>query len=122
MYHKISGRKLGRFSSHRALLMKNLSKSLIKHGKISTTLPKAKELRSCVEKLVTVAKKGISSVQSLHFRRELIRKFGSDCEEIGLLLSEVAPKYLDRNGGYTRIIKTGFRKGDNADMALIEFV
>lgn len=117
MNHKICGRKLSRNTKHRISLLRNLSKSLIRSDRIITTVAKAKELRPFVEKLITRAK-----CNSLHSRRLLVSKFGGSCPEISKLLSVISPKYSTRNGGYTRIIKTGFRKGDCAPMALIEFV
>ena len=114
MRHNHGYRKLGRTSSHRAALLKNLSIAIIKSGKIETTLPKAKELRSYFEKLVTRARKGDSEAH--------IAVFASlqDKESVKKLVSEIAPKFVGVNGGYTRIIKTRVRKGDAAQMAYIE--
>ena len=98
-------------------MLRNLSKSLIEHERIKTTLPKAKSLRSIVEKLVTIGKDG-----SLHARRKLISKLGGDYSQIDKLIDIISPKFKNRNGGYTRILKSGSRLGDNAPMAYIEFV
>jgi large subunit ribosomal protein L17 len=94
----------------------NMSASLIKHEQIVTTLPKAKELRPFVEKLVTLGKRG-----TLHARRQAISQV-RDVEQVGKLFSVLGPRYADRNGGYIRVLKAGFRHGDNAAMAVIEFV
>ena len=116
MRHKLSGRKLNRTSSHRKSMFKNMAASLIKYEQISTTLPKAKDLRPIVEKLITIGKKG-----SLHARRQLISKLPKDAN-IEKIMNELSERYKDRSGGYIRIIKKGFRYGDNAPMAVIEFV
>ncbi len=115
MRHGISGRKLNRTSSHRKALLANLAGSLIKHQQIKTTLPKAKDLRPYVEKLITLARRG-----DLHSRRQVIAKI-SDKEVVEKLISDVGPRFKERNGGYTRIIKAGNRYGDNAPMAFIQF-
>ncbi len=116
MRHKHGYRKLGRTSSHRAALLKNLSIALINSGKIETTLEKAKELRKYFEKLLTAAKKGDSNAHRVVFaslqNKEATKK----------LVNEIAPQYIERNGGYTRIIKTRMRRGDAASMAFIELV
>ena len=117
MRHNISGRKLNRTSAHRKALLSNLAQSLIEHEQIKTTLPKAKELRPFVEKLVTKAKKG-----KLHHRRHILSKIGNNVELAEKMMSNLANRFETRNGGYTRILKAGFRHGDNAPMALIEFV
>lgn len=116
MRHGKAGRKLNRTSSHRKAMFKNMSASLIKHEQIVTTLPKAKELRPIVEKLITLGKRG-----DLHARRQAIAQIGD--EAMAKKLFEVlGPRYKDRNGGYTRILKAGFRHGDNAPVGVIEFV
>ncbi len=116
MRHLNRFRKLGRTSSHRAALLKNLTISLVEHGKIETTLEKAKELRSFAEKLITVAIKGDSNAHRAVFaslqNKEATKK----------LLNEVAPAYKDRAGGYTRIVRTRIRRGDAATMAYVELV
>ncbi|HEY1927683.1 MAG TPA: 50S ribosomal protein L17 [Caulobacteraceae bacterium] len=116
MRHGYAHRKLGRTTAHRTSLFANMSASLIKHEQIVTTLPKAKELRPFVEKLVTLAKRG-----DLHSRRIAISKV-RDVAQVGKLFSTLGPRYAGRNGGYTRVLKAGFRHGDNAAMAVIEFV
>lgn len=116
MRHGAAYRKLGRTVSHRQAMFANMAASLIKHEQITTTLPKAKELRPFVEKLVTLAKKG-----DLHARRQAISAV-RDVPQVGKLFDTLAPRYAERNGGYIRIMKAGFRHGDNAAMAVIEFV
>jgi large subunit ribosomal protein L17 len=116
MRHGISGRKLNRTSAHRKALFANLAQALIEHEQIKTTLPKAKDLRPVVEKLITLGKK-----KTLSARRQLISQLR--CEELtSKLLGSLADRYKKRSGGYTRIIKTGFRYGDNAPMAIIELI
>ena len=119
MRHLVKGRKLNRTSSHRSALMSNLSISLVKHKRIVTTEPKAKELRRFIERLITYAKK-----DNLHGRRLIMSKIkGSLKKEIAnTLIHDIAPNYSDRNGGYTRIIKLSNRKNDDASMSIIEFV
>ncbi|WP_313454738.1 50S ribosomal protein L17 [Brevundimonas sp.] len=116
MRHGAAHRKLGRTTSHRTAMFANMAASLIKHEQITTTLPKAKELRPFVEKLVTLAKKG-----DLHARRQAISQV-RDVPQVGKLFETLGPRYAERNGGYIRIMKAGFRHGDNAPMAVIEFV
>lgn len=116
MRHGIQGRKLNRTSSHRKALFANLANALIKHEQIKTTLPKAKELRPYVEKLITLGKNG-----SLHARRQIIAKI-KDKEMADKLIAVLADRYKSRQGGYIRIMKAGFRYGDAAPMAIIEFV
>ncbi len=116
MRHKYGGRKLQRTSAHRIALFRNMSAALIKHEQITTTVAKAKELRPYVEKLVTLAKKGGLSNRRLAHARLL------DDAQLVKLFDVLAARYADRNGGYTRIIKTGPRASDAAQMAIIEFV
>ena len=116
MRHGAAYRKLGRTVSHRQAMFANMAASLIKHEQITTTLPKAKELRPFVEKLVTLAKKG-----DLHARRQAISAV-RDVPQVGKLFETIGPRYAERSGGYIRIMKAGFRHGDNAAMAVIEFV
>src|SRR5258708_18367093 len=116
MRHGIARRKLGRTSSHRIAMFANMAASLIKHEQIVTTLPKAKELRPFVEKLVTLGKRG-----DLHARRQAISAV-RDVEQVGKLFAVLGPRYKERNGGYIRVLKAGYRHGDNAAMAVIEFV
>lgn len=117
MRHRIKGRKFGRSLSHRKAMLMNLAKSLILHDRIQTTLAKAKDLRPYVEKLLTIAK-----TDTLANRRYLLSVFCSDEVVVNRLITVVAPRALTRNGGYTRILKNGFRKGDNSPIGLIEFV
>jgi large subunit ribosomal protein L17 len=116
MRHGYAHRKLGRTTSHRTAMFANMAASLIKHEQIVTTLPKAKELRPFVEKLVTLAKKG-----DLHARRIAISRV-RDVDQVGKLFATLGPRYKARSGGYIRVLKAGFRYGDNAPMAVIEFV
>jgi len=116
MRHRISGRKLGRTSSHRKALLKNMAAALIKHEQIKTTLPKAKELAPHVEKLITLGKRG-----GLHARRQAFAELRDDVM-VEKLFSTFAERYGSRSGGYTRIMKAGFRYGDAAPMAIIELV
>jgi len=116
MRHGNAGRKLNRTSSHRKAMFANMAASLIEHEQIITTLPKAKEIRPIVEKLVTLGKRG-----DLHARRQAISQI-QDQEAVRKLFDSIATRYATRNGGYLRIMKAGFRTGDNAPMAVIEFV
>ena len=116
MRHGFKGRQLNRTSEHRQAMFANMAASLIKHEQIVTTLPKAKDLRPIVEKLITLGKKG-----SLHARRQAISQI-KDVDQAKKLFDVLAKRYADRKGGYTRIMKAGFRHGDNAAVAVIEFV
>ena len=116
MYHGHAKRRFGRTHEHRKALFCNMCQALIKHEQIVTTLPKAKDLRPIVEKLVTLGKRG-----DLHARRQAIAQI-KDATLVGKLFAVLAPRYRDRHGGYTRVLKAGFRYGDNAAMAVIEFV
>src|SRR6201994_4557998 len=116
MRHGNAHRKLGRTSAHRTAMFANMAASLIKHEQIVTTLPKAKELRPFVEKLVTLAKRG-----DLHARRQAISQV-RDVDQVGKLFAVLGPRYKDRNGGYIRVLKAGYRYGDDAPLAVIEFV
>jgi len=116
MRHGLSGRKLNRTSSHRKRLFSSLAAALIKHEQIKTTLPKAKDLRPVVERLVTIGKRG-----GLHARRQLISVL-QDEKLAAKVLGPLAERYASRPGGYTRVLKAGFRYGDAAPMAIIEFV
>ena len=116
MRHRVGGRKLGRTSSHRTAMFRNMAAALIKHEQITTTLPKAKELRPYVEKLITLAKKGGLSNRRLAFARLL------DDTQLQKLFDVLAPRYADRNGGYTRVIKAGIRASDAAPIGIIELV
>ena len=116
MRHGSAHRKLGRTSAHRTAMFANMAASLIKHEQIVTTLPKAKELRPFVEKLVTLAKRG-----DLHARRIAISRV-RDVDQVRKLFDTIGPRYQSRPGGYIRVLKAGFRFGDNAPVAVIEFV
>ena len=116
MRHGNTNRKLNRTSAHRKAMFANMSASLIKHEQIVTTLPKAKELRPIVEKLITLGKRG-----DLHARRQAIAQM-RDETQVQKLFATVGPRYKDRHGGYIRILKAGFRYGDNAPLAVIELV
>lgn len=116
MRHGIAGRKLNRTKAHRRALFANMAAALIKHEQITTTLPKAKDLRPYIEKLITLGKRG-----DLHARRQVAAVLYED-SAVKKLFSELATRYKSRNGGYVRIIKAGFRYGDAAPVAVIELV
>ena len=116
MKHRIKGKKLNRTSSHRKALFKNMAQAIIKHEQIITTLPKAKTMKPIVDKLITLGKKG-----NLHARRQAFSKL-RDESMVAKLFETLAPRYADRNGGYTRVLKAGYRYGDAAAMAVIELV
>ena len=116
MKHKIKGKKLNRTSSHRKALFKNMAQAIIKHEQIITTLPKAKTMKPIVDKLITLAKKG-----SLHAKRQAYSKLRDD-KMVTKLFGTLATRYADRAGGYTRVLKAGYRYGDAAAMAVIELV
>ncbi|WP_106755180.1 50S ribosomal protein L17 [Pannonibacter carbonis] len=116
MRHGKSGRKLGRTSSHRNAMFANMAASLIEHEAIVTTLPKAKEMKPIMDKLVTLGKRG-----DLHARRQAISQI-RDVAMVRKLFETLAPRYKERNGGYTRVVKAGFRYGDSSPMAVIELV
>ncbi len=122
MRHGFALRKLNRTHEHRKAMFANMAAALIKHEQITTTLPKAKELRPIVEKYVTLAKKaGKDPRRALHLRRLAISRL-RDETQAKKLFETIGPRYADRDGGYIRIMKAGFRHGDNAPMAVIEFV
>ncbi len=116
MRHRKSGRQLNRNSSHRQAMFRNMASSLVRHEVIKTTLPKAKELRRVIEPLITLAKNDSVANRRLAFART------RDQEVVGKLFNDLGPRYEARPGGYTRILKCGFRAGDNAPMAYIELV
>jgi large subunit ribosomal protein L17 len=118
MRHRNSGRKLERKTQHRTAMFANMAAALIKHEQITTTLPKAKELRPVVEKLVTLSRRGAGD---LHARRQALSQV-RDLIQVKKLFDVLGPRYAGRPGGYTRVLKAGFRYGDNAAMAIIEFV
>ena len=124
MRHRKAGRKFNRTSAHREAMLRNLVSNLFEHGRISTTVAKAKEARSLAEKCITLAKKAAQSQDPavvLHYRRQALRKLHRTAV-VKCLFDDVAPRYSERNGGYTRILKAGFRLGDNAPIALFELV
>ena len=116
MRHKLKGRKLNRTHSHRKAMFRNMVTSLLRHERIVTTVPKAKELRGVADRCITYAKKG-----TLHHRRLAARYIG-DKEVLHTLFTEYADRFADRPGGYTRIMRLGWRKGDAAEMAVIELI
>ncbi len=116
MRHNVSGRKLNRTTSHRLAMFRNMVTSLLDHGRIYTTIPKAKELRSIAESMITLGKRG-----DLHARRQALA-FIREKDVVHRLFNEIGPRYQSRPGGYTRIVKVGFRRGDAAPMCLIELV
>ena len=116
MRHRKKGRNLSRSPSHRRALLRNMATSLFRHERITTTTARAKELRPYAERLITLARRG-----DLHARRLAARRI-ADREVLGKLFDDIGPRYSERPGGYTRILKLGTRKGDGADMALIELV
>lgn len=116
MRHRKRTTKLERTSSHRRAMLRNMVTSLVAHERIETTVPKAREASRLADKMVTLAKKG-----TLHARRQALA-FIMDREVVSKLFAQFAPRYADRNGGYSRVIRTGFRRGDGAEMALVEMV
>ena len=125
MRHRVSHRKLGRVTEHRIALLRNQAEALIRHERIETTIPKAKELRPFVERLITIAKRGIAGGEnngkSLHARRLVLRDI-QDRDVVGKLFDTIAPRFETRPGGYTRILRVGYRRGDSAEVAQIELV
>lgn len=116
MRHNVSGRKLNRTTSHRMAMFRNMVTSLLDHGRIYTTIPKAKELRRIADSMITLGKRG-----DLHARRQALA-FIREKDVVHRLFNEIGPRYQNRPGGYTRIVKVGFRRGDAAPMCLIELV
>jgi large subunit ribosomal protein L17 len=124
MPHNVAHRKLGRVTEHRIALLRNQATALLRHEKIETTMPKAKELRPFVERLITIAKRGVAAGAkngSLHARR-LVAAQIQDREVVGKLFETIAPRFAERPGGYTRILRVGFRRGDAAEIAHVELV
>jgi large subunit ribosomal protein L17 len=123
--HNLAHRKLGRVSEHRTALLRNQAMALIRHERIETTMPKAKELRPFVERLITIAKRGVASGEangkSLHARRLVLAEL-PDKAVVGKLFESIAPRFAERPGGYTRILRVGFRRGDSAEVAQVELV
>lgn len=129
MRHRVKGKKLGRDSAHRKALRMNLARALFMNGRIKTTRAKADYVRGHAERLITIAKRGIAKMEEtgneedgVHARRTLAKRLNNDRDLVKLVFDEIAPLYADRPGGYTRIFKLGPRKGDNAEMAIIELV
>jgi large subunit ribosomal protein L17 len=125
MRHRVAHRKLGRVTEHRVAMLRNQATALIRYEHIETTVPKAKELRPFVERLITIAKRGVAGGQGngklLHARRLVARDL-VDREVVGKLFDTIAPRFAERPGGYTRILRLGFRRGDSAELAQLELV
>jgi large subunit ribosomal protein L17 len=125
MRHRVGHRKLGRVTEHRIAMLRNQATALIRHERIETTVPKAKELRPFVERLITIAKRGLAggdaNGKTLHARRLVLRDI-QDRDVVGKLFDTIAPRFEARPGGYTRILRIGFRRGDSAEIAQIELV
>ncbi len=125
MRHRVAHRKLGRVSEHRLALLRNQATALIRHERITTTLAKAKELRPFVERLITIAKRGIAdgaeTSRALHARRIVARDM-ADRQVLGKLFASIAPRFAERPGGYTRLLRSGRRQGDDAPLAQVELV
>jgi large subunit ribosomal protein L17 len=124
MRHRVGHRKLGRVTEHRIAMLRNQALDLLRHERIETTVPKAKELRPFVERLITVAKRRVGDGDSSHglFARRLVLRDLHDAEVVKKLFETLAPRYASRPGGYTRILRLGHRRGDNAEVAQIELV
>ncbi|HHZ82757.1 MAG TPA: 50S ribosomal protein L17 [Nitrospirales bacterium] len=124
MRHRVAHRKLGRTSEHRKALLRNQAEALLRHERIKTTVPKAKELRPFVERLITIAKRGLASgdvMRGVHARR-LVRRDIADRAIVSKLFNGIAPRFEKRAGGYTRLLRLGLRLGDKAEMAQVELV
>ena len=125
MRHNVGYRKLGRVTEHRIALLRNQAIALLRHEKIETTMPKAKELRPFVERLITIAKRGVAAGEAdgkaLHARRLVLAEL-PDKDVVGKLFETLAPRFADRPGGYTRILRVGYRRGDSAEVAHVELV
>jgi len=125
MRHNVGYRKLGRVTEHRIALLRNQAIALLRHEKIETTMPKAKELRPFVERLITIAKRGVAAGEAngkaLHARRLVLAEL-PDKDVVGKLFDTLAPRFAERPGGYTRILRVGFRRGDAAEVAHVELV
>lgn len=125
MRHRVAHRKLGRTTEHRIALLRNQAEALLRHERIETTVPKAKELRPFVEKLITIAKRGVKANEPKGRTLSARRLVGRDVlnpETVTKLFDSLAPRFIERPGGYTRILKLGHRRGDGGEMALIELV
>jgi large subunit ribosomal protein L17 len=124
MRHNVAHRKLGRVTEHRIALLRNQAMALLRHERIETTIPKAKELRPFVERLITIAKRGVGATEAgrtLHARRLVLAEL-PDKEVVGKLFDTLAPRFAERPGGYTRILRIGYRRGDSAEVAQVELV
>ena len=125
MRHNVAHRKLGRVTEHRLAMLRNQAISLLRHERIETTMPKAKELRPFVERLITIAKRGVAAGEgngkALHARRLVLAEI-PDKDVVGKLFETLAPRFAERPGGYTRIMRVGYRRGDSAEVAMIELV
>ena len=125
MRHNVAHRKLGRVTEHRLALLRNQAIALLRHERIETTMPKAKELRPFVERLITIARRGVAAGEAngktLHARRLVLAEL-PDQEVVSKLFETLAPRFADRPGGYTRILRVGFRRGDSAEVAHVELV
>jgi large subunit ribosomal protein L17 len=121
MRHRVGQRKLGRVTEHRIAMLRNQAEALIRHEHIETTLPKAKELRPFVERIITIAKRGLAGNTTLHARRLVLRDI-QNRDVVGKLFDTIAPRFAARPGGYTRILRVGYRRGDSAEVAQIELV
>ena len=125
MRHNVAHRKLGRVTEHRVALLRNQATALLRHEKIETTMPKAKELKPFVERLITIAKRGVAAGdangKALHARRQVLAEI-VDREVVSKLFDTLAPRYAERPGGYTRILRVGYRRGDSAEVAHVELV
>ena len=125
MRHRVAHRKLGRVTEHRISMLRNQATDLLRYEHLTTTVPKAKELRPFVERLITIAKRGLAAgdanAKTLNARRMVLAEL-TDTEVVSKLFSELAPRFADRPGGYTRILRIGFRRGDGAETAQIELV
>jgi large subunit ribosomal protein L17 len=125
MRHKVAHRKLGRVTEHRIALLRNQATSLLRHERIETTVPKAKELKPFVERLITIAKRGLAAGEGngkLLTARRLVLVDIQDRAVVGKLFDEIAPRFATRPGGYTRLLKVGYRRGDSAEVAQVELV
>jgi large subunit ribosomal protein L17 len=124
MRHRVAHRKLGRVTEHRIAMLRNQAEALLQHGHIETTVPKAKELRPFVERLITLAKRGIAdggAGRALTARREVLRDIPNK-DIVAKLFTDIAPRYASRPGGYTRLLRVGYRQGDSAEMAQVELL
>jgi large subunit ribosomal protein L17 len=124
MRHRVGYRKLGRVTEHRIALLRNQAQALIRHERIETTVPKAKELRPFVERLITIAKRGLAASESVRVvnARRLVARDIQDRDVVAKLFDTIAPRFAERPGGYTRLLKLGYRRGDSAEVAQVELV